>query len=135
MRIARLFGIWCAINAVVCGCAPNDLGAPCHLLRADNSEAQPRPGHDIIQSGSGECEQFSCVSFEGQAATCSRPCVTQGEACEGNMVCRLAVLEPDLLAQVRARTEGRDDDHDGVDDFEALAAGLSESFFCGPAPL
>ena len=115
-------------------CASTDLGAPCHLLRADGSELEPLASHDIVQSGSGECDQFACVSFNGTAPACSRPCEVDGSPCENGWRCRNLVLDPTSLALVRERTEGRDDDRNGVDDFQQLAAGLTESLYCGPAP-
>jgi hypothetical protein len=128
-RLVRCF-VLSAI--VVSGCASSDLGTPCHLLKSDNTEMAPRPGHDIVQSGSGECEQFSCVSFNGAAAQCSMPCDAEGEACLGGMVCRRTVLDPDLMREARQRLEGHDDDHNGVDDYQDLLAGTSDSLYCGP---
>lgn len=112
------------------GCATHDLGTPCHLLREDNSQQSPRPGHAVVYSGSGECEHFVCVSSGGGSPSCSRPCDREGESCEGGMVCRPAVLDPELLELLRTRLEGRDEDGDGVDDFEQLASGLIESLYC-----
>jgi hypothetical protein len=116
------------------GCASTDLGTPCHLLRADNTEMSPSPGHDIVQSGSGECEQFACVSFNGGTAQCSALCDRMGDPCAGGMTCRQMVLDPDLLAAARARTEGHDDNHNGIDDFQEFLAGLTTSLYCGPKP-
>lgn len=121
-----------AALALAMGCAPNDLGAPCHLLRADNTEASPRAGHTTVQSGSGECEQFTCASFEGRPAVCTRACDVEGESCEEGWTCRQALLGPEMLAQVRDRTEGRDEDGDGVDDFAQIVTGLSDALLCAP---
>jgi hypothetical protein len=114
-------------------CASSDLGAPCHLLRADGTELAPRPGHDLLQSGSGECDQFTCVSFAGGPAVCSRPCDRVGDGCENGFTCRETVLDTAALQSLRASTEGHDEDQDGVDDFDQLAAGLTESAYCGPS--
>jgi len=121
------------LTSVVLGCASSDLGTPCHLLRADGTELSPMAGHDVVQSGSGECEQLACVAFNGAAPRCSRPCMAEGDACDAGWVCRALVLDPSMLAELRTRTEGRDDDYDGVDDFQQLAAGLTDSLYCGPA--
>jgi hypothetical protein len=121
--------------ATLFACAETDLGAPCHLLRRDGTEASPIAGHHVVQSGSGECDRFVCVSFDGAPPACSRPCEREGEACEEGQLCRAALLVPDELETLRLRTEGKDQDGDGVDDFEQLAAGLSESLSCGPPPL
>lgn len=134
MGRARRAFVGAAWALAVAGCAASDLGTPCHLLRADRTEVAPRPGHDIVQSGSGECEQFACASFAGAGALCSRPCARAGDGCEGGLVCRSAVLDAAQLGELRARTEGHDADGDGVDDFDELAAGLADSLFCGPAP-
>jgi hypothetical protein len=131
-RIGTLLAV--ALAALGAACASNDLGTPCHLLRADNTEAAPRPGHDVVQSGSGECEQFACVSFAGAPARCSRPCAKVGDACEGGTVCQPAVLDEELLAEARSRLEGHDEDHDGRDDFDQLAAGITDALYCGPGP-
>lgn len=124
--------VWVA--AVTAGCEPNDLGAPCHLLRGDGTEEEPRPGHTTVFSGSGECADFACVSWDGAGATCTRSCALEGDACPGGWTCRSAVLTPDQLAETRQRLEGTDADDDGVDDFDEFAAGLSESLYCGPEP-
>ena len=126
---------WIALGAwaVLIGCAADDdLGSPCHLLRSDGTELDPRPGHDTLQSGSGECEQFACVSFGGAAAVCSRPCASAGDECSDGSVCRPVVLDPVALAQLRSSTAGQDLDGDGRDDYEQLVAGLVESLYCGP---
>lgn len=112
------------------GCAPNDLGTPCHLLRGDNSEADPRPGHAVLHSGSGECEQFACVSYGGSAPRCSRPCDQAGDSCEGGMTCMSVVLDPELIEAARSRMEGKDEDGDGRDDFEQHLASLTDSLYC-----
>ena len=119
---------------VLAACSETDLGAPCHLLRADGSELAPPAGHDIVQSGSGECEQFACVSFNGGAPACSRPCTNSGSDCEAGWKCRPLVLDPTSLTLVRERTEGRDEDRNGVDDYQQLVAGTTDSLYCGPAP-
>jgi hypothetical protein len=122
-----------AAASVAASCATSDLGAPCHLLRADGTELAPRPGHDLLQSGSGECEQFACASFAGAPAVCTRPCDRAGDGCENGFKCRELVLDAAALDALRAATEGRDDDRDGADDFDQLAAGLHESAYCAPA--
>lgn len=113
-------------------CVPNDLGAPCHLLRADNTQVTPRPGHVTVQSGAGECEQFTCASFNGSSPVCTRACDAEGEACENGWTCRHAILGPENLEEVRDRTQGHDRDGDGVDDYEQLLSGLNEALLCTP---
>ena len=110
----------------------DDLGQPCLLLRDDGSEAMPRAGHDLVFNGSGECAQFVCASFEGRAASCSRPCQQAGEDCGGGWQCRPAVLDPVSLEILRAATEGRDDDANGEDDRQQLTQGVNESLYCAP---
>lgn len=117
---------------VLAACSETDLGAPCHLLAADNTEQQPRPGHSIVQSGSGECSEFVCASFDGAPPVCSRPCEND-DACAEPWKCRAALLSPESLEELRARTEGHDENGDGTDDFQALAAGLSDARYCGPS--
>ena len=104
------------------------------MLRSDNTEVSPRPGHDIIQSGSGECEQFACVSFSGSVAACSRPCDKEGDSCEAGMVCRRVVLDPTTLPLARSRTEGQHALSATTDDYETLLAGLTDGLYCGPKP-
>lgn len=114
-------------------CQSSDAGAPCHLLRADGTEEEARPGHTTVFSGSGECQEFACISWDGAGAVCSWPCAVEGDPCPGGFVCRSAVLTPLQLAEARERLEGTDDDGDGVDDFAEHAAGLGDSLYCGPA--
>lgn len=135
MVMRRGFLCWYVGWALVVGggCAQTDLGAPCHLLRADNTEASPRPGHTIVQSGSGECDEFLCASFEGAQPVCTTPCSAEGDACAQDWVCVRAILGADLLQQVRERTQGMDDDENGVDDYESIAGGLEDGgFICAP---
>lgn len=113
-------------------CARTDLGASCHLLSSTNTEVLPTPRQNIVQSGNGECQQFACVSFDGAAAMCSQPCAHLGDGCGNGYRCRSTVLEPQLMEALRARTQGTDLNHDGVDDYDALTAGLTDSLFCGP---
>jgi hypothetical protein len=120
------------VSLLAAGCAEGDLGASCHLLRADNTEVSPRPGHDIVQSGSGECMQFVCASFQGGQPQCSEPCTEEGAECGNGWVCRRAVLSPESLAETRRRTEGTDSDGDGKDDARTLTAALTDSLYCGP---
>lgn len=120
------------VSMLAISCASSDLGTPCHLLRADGTELAPRPGHDLFQTGSGECEQFVCASFDGRSASCSRPCKAAGEACENGFTCRESALDAAELQWLRAATEGHDDDHNGVDDFRQLVAGLTEGLYCAP---
>lgn len=115
-------------------CVSSDLGSPCTLLQADNTQAEPRAGHDVIQSGNGACEEFTCASFDGQEPICSRPCTEEGADCEEGLVCRRALLDPELLEETRARLEGQDDDGDGIDDYEQLLAGIVDALYCGPKP-
>ncbi len=129
---APLVGLLTVLLGGLGACAQTDLGTPCHLLRADNSEAAPMPGHAVIQSGSGECEQFICASFDGAPAECSQPCAKEGDPCEAGMICRAAILDPAQLELARQRMQGHDLDHDGVDDFQEWAAGLTDSLYCGP---
>lgn len=111
-------------------CASSDLGSPCVLLKVDNSDVSPRPGHALLHSGNGECEHFACVSYEGGPPRCSRPCSKGGESCEGGLVCRAVVLNPEFIESARERMEGKDEDGDGRDDFEQHLASLSESLYC-----
>jgi hypothetical protein len=48
------------------------------------------------------------------------------------MICRTTVLDPATLTSLRARTSGTDTNHNGVDDYQELTAGLTDSLFCGP---
>ncbi len=121
-------------HALLGSCAGDDIGTPCHLLRADGTEAAPIPGHHLVLSGSGECEQLVCASFSGASPVCSRPCQQVGEGCEGSFVCRAAVLDEPSLIELRKRTEGTDLDGNGSDDFDQLAGGVVESLYCGPPP-
>lgn len=127
----RARGPWIALSCLA-ACASSDLGATCHLLRPDGTEVSARAGHDLVQSGSGECDDFACASFDGTAAVCTRPCAKAGEACENGFTCQPTLLDPALLARLRAETEGRDEDRDGRDDFEQLAASLTDSLYCAP---
>jgi hypothetical protein len=115
-------------------CAQTDLGAPCHLLTTNNTEVRPVPNENIVQSGNGGCEQFTCVSFDGNAPVCSAPCDHEGDACVNGYVCRAALLTPTLLSMLQARTQGQQTLQPGVSDYQVLTAGMTESLYCGPKP-
>ncbi len=131
-RASSIGGAALLAAALVSACAQTDLGTPCHLLRANNTEASPMPQHDVLQSGSGECAQFICASFDGASPVCTRPCAHEGDPCENGMVCRAALLTPQDLALAQQRMQGTDLDHNGVDDFQEWAAGLTDSLYCAP---
>jgi len=85
-----------------------------------------------MQSGSGECEAFVCLSSAGRSPVCSRGCDRAGDACENGLVCRAIVLDPPTLDAMRQRLQGRDDNRNGIDDFQEIASGLVDSLYCAP---
>jgi hypothetical protein len=117
---------------MVASCAQTDLGTPCHLLASNNTEVSPMPFENIVQSGNGGCEEFTCVSFQGGAPICSEACDHAGDSCGSNLVCQPALLNPQLLQMLQTRTQGQSTLQPGVSDFTVLTAGITDSLYCGP---
>jgi hypothetical protein len=132
MRFMRPGGIVAVLLLV--SCAQTDLGTPCHLLATNNTEVAPVPFENIVQSGNGGCEEFTCVSFQGTAPICSQACDHIGDACGNSLVCQPAMLNPQLLQMLQARTQGQQTLQPGVDDYVVLTAGITDSLYCGPKP-
>ncbi len=109
------------------GCGQTDLGAPCQLLTPTNAQVSARPNTSIVQSGNGSCQQFVCTSFGGKQPICTEACTTEGSPCSNGLVCRAALLTPQLLDVLQQRTGGV-----SSMEYQQLTAGMTDSLYCGP---
>jgi hypothetical protein len=110
-------------------CAQTDVGSPCQLLTPNNTQVSTRPNTNIVQSGNGSCQQFVCASFAGGSPICTESCSTEGAACSNGLVCRAALLTPQLLDLLQQRTGGV-----ATPEYQQLTVGMTDSLYCGPKP-